>query len=181
MSKPILYLEGRTSVSGKASKMGAKAKPISMHGFVQSYLDETGYVPAVTPVIPYTVYRATLTQAGVAGPSATELETSTLTGTAPTWSYVSPGIYHLTSTGSFTDATKVEINIAGIQNFWNVSMSNSAINLFSATRLTADIIEVRTVHLDAVGGGSFTIPATLSDALTNALLFNTSFSVKVWS
>lgn len=149
---------------------------------IGSGLTYSGGTLSVSPTIlgSYLEYKALISQTGTASPTENILS-NTLTGT---WSYVSDGIYYFTSTGNFTDITKVEVYIPGVT-ILGYPMTNNLFHIKSASRLDNDRVEVRTglltnyyadkyVTFDTVGGAS-------SDILKNDVLSYTPITIRVWS
>ena len=149
---------------------------------IGSGLTYSGGTLSVIPTISgsYLEYKALLTQTGTASPTDNILVNS-LSGT---WSYVSDGIYYFTSTGNFTDVTKVEVYIPGVT-ILGYAMTNNLFHIKSASRLDNDRVEVRTglltnfyadkyVTFDTSGGAP-------SDILKNDVLSYTPITIRVWS
>jgi hypothetical protein len=134
----------------------------------------------------YVEYRANLTQTGTTAPIATELGIPTLTG--GTWSYDSTGYYYFYKPGAFSASTKVEIEISNAQ-VLAFPMSNSGFNLISASLYDDDYIEVKTsfwgVYQNGAGPQGVVTPgangSSPDDAMSNDILNNTRFCVRVWS
>lgn len=139
----------------------------------------------------YTQYRATLTQTGTSAPAAAILGIDTLGGTGgtATWNYIDIGTYDYIQIGAFPDETKVEIEIDNMQ-VLAATMTNSAFNTISASRIDADTVRVRTAQWGFYNMGSTAfgvttwqtgVGVTVNEANKDDVLFNTRFVVKVWS
>lgn len=155
------------------------------NGGLLSKMDNLGNITvleAQSPTPPYQEYRALLTQSSTGAPVASELnDTLTVPGT---WSYQSTGSYYFTSTGTFTDPTKVEVWIPGAD-VLGYTMTNQPFNIKSAARVSADAIEVRTGQLyyvnDAGGGVTLPVNGTISSLLKDDILHYTPIIIRVWS
>lgn len=127
-------------------------------------------------------YIALLTQIGTSAPTESVLN-DTLTG--GTWSYSSVGHYHYTKVGAFTNVDKVEVRIEANQLLF-MSMTNSAFNMMSASRLNEDTILVKTANVGFVGGVAAhlsdpTLAGQITDFLVDGILSNTPITIRVWS
>jgi hypothetical protein len=128
---------------------------------------------------PYLEYKALLTQTGTTAPSASVLN-DTL-AVAGVWTYSTQGVYYFTSTGgTFTDVGKVEVYIPGVQNLW-LTMSNLAFNLLSATRISNDVIEVKTAEVPHFGTELGPVDSSIVLNLKDNKLSNTPITIRVWS
>lgn len=125
----------------------------------------------------FTEYTVLATQSGVDAPTVSVLKNNLLPAGA--WTRVSQGVFHFTSVGAFTDASKVEVLVPGIQNKW-LTMTNLAFNTISAARLDANIVEVRTAAVTIVDG-SYTAITPIEDNLLDDILSNTPITIRVWS
>ena len=128
----------------------------------------------------YTEYKSLLTQTGTASPIESLLiDTLSVSGS---WSYTSQGVYYFTATGSFINAGKVEVYIPGVQNKW-FSMTNLAFDVFSAARISDDVVEVRTASVGFAGGdlNNSGISTVVEQNLLDNKLSNTPITIRVWS
>jgi hypothetical protein len=128
--------------------------------------------------VSYEEYKSLITQSGTASPTESILnDTLTTTGS---WSYITQGVYYFTSVGSFTNASKVEVYIPGVQNKW-FSMTNLAFNILSAARISNDVIEVRTAEVPHFGTELGPVDGQIDLNLKNDKLSNTPITIRVWS
>ena len=139
-------------------------------------IDSSGNVVEATT--PYTQYKALLTQTGTTEPSASVLNDTLVV--AGVWTYSTQGVYYFTSNGTFTDVNKVEVYIPGVQNKW-FTMSNLAFNLLSATRISNDVIEVRTAEVPHFGTELGPVDSSIVLNLKDNKLSNTPITIRVWS
>ena len=147
--------------------------------------DESGTVALLSdiPFIPSsTEYTALLTQVGTSAPTESVLNDTLTSGV---WSYSSVGHYHYTKVGAFTNVDKVEVRIETNQLLF-MSMTNSAFNMMSASRVDNDTILVKTANVGYVGGTGKgltdpTLAGTITDFLVDDVLSNTPITIRVWS
>ena len=99
---------------------------------------------------------------------------------AGVWTYSVQGVYYFTSNGTFTDVNKVEVYIPGVQNKW-FTMTNLAFNLLSATRISNDVIEVRTAEVPHSGTELGPVDSSIVLNLKDNKLSNTPITIRVWS
>ena len=105
---------------------------------------------AINNLLPYTSLVQLLTQTGTNAPVATEVYNNT--GETFTWSYVSAGVYRITSTGtSFTlNKTVVFANLG--------SYNTGALRDIGWDRISDSIIEIETTtNNDTMTNGSFEV------------------------
>lgn len=144
---------------------------------VQDAIDE---VVLASQIGQYLEYKALLSQSGVLAPSESIL-VNTLTGS---WSYVSSGVYHFTSVGSFANPAKVEAYITGID-VLGYAMTSQAFYVKSAIRLNNDTIEVRTglVSVSGLNNNLYIDPplGAITDLLQDNILSYTPITIRVWS
>ncbi len=144
-----------------------------------------GSIKTISQQPQYIEYKANLTQTGTSEPTAFLLGTPTLTG--GTWSYGSPGYYYFYKQGAFSGYSNVEIEISNAQ-VLAFSMSNAGFNLISASVFDDDYIEVKTSYWGVYpisGSTSAVTPgangSSADVAMSNDILNNTRFIVRVWS
>jgi len=174
----------KLDVSGKTKTTNFQMTSGATNGYVLTS-DANGNATWADPNSGYVEYRALLTQTGTTAPTDSILGVNTLTG--GTWTYGSVGSYFFTKVGAFSATTKVEVSINPTIVYGYI-MSNAGFNLISATVYSADAIEVRTsywgVYPDGVSQAFVTPGAngtSASDAMSDNVLNNTPFCVKVWS
>jgi hypothetical protein len=131
---------------------------------------------------PYVEYKALLTQTGTSAPDESIL-VDTMGGGI--WSYSDVGSYYFTKVGAFSASSRVEVYMNNTI-VLSYTMSNPAFNIYSINRLDDDTIEVRTStwSTDVEGSSLFVSPpgaSTVSDAMSNDLLYNNLVSIRVWS
>lgn len=149
-------------------------------------IDSNGNVVTGSSSASYSEYRANLTQSSTNAPVATTLGTPTLSGGL--WSYSSIGSYFFTKTGAFSAASNVEVEISNAQ-VYAFTMSNSAFSLISAAVYDDDRIEVRTSFWGSYPTSAATFNVitpglagtSVIDAMSDDILSNTRFCVRVWS
>ena len=132
----------------------------------------------ISPVI-YTEYKALITQSGADNAPTASILRDTLS-VSGSWSYTTQGVYYFTATGSFSDASKVEVIIDGVQNKW-FTMTNLAFNLLSASRISADVIEVRTSEIPHTNTDLNPLDTNIVLNLKDNKLSNTPITIRVWS
>jgi hypothetical protein len=144
---------------------------------VQDAIDE---VVTLSQIGLYTEYRALLNQSSTSAPTESIL-VNTLVGA---WSYISIGVYHFTSVGSFTNPAKVEVYIPGAT-VLGYAMTSQAFYIKSAMRLNNDTVEVRTglVAASALNNSLIIEPllGTITDILEDGVLSYTPITIRVWS
>lgn len=141
-SFPTAIPDGDDLILG--SQIDVAGIPSTKNFTVQSIVDK---VPALS--LGYTSLVQLLTQTGTAAPVATEVYNNT--GQTFTWSYVSTGIYRVTSTGTPFTVNKTVV-------FVNNGNANDLISSnVSWWRVSDTIIEVRPSSDDWMVDGSFEI------------------------
>jgi hypothetical protein len=144
---------------------------------VQDAIDE---IVSLLPSSGYIEYKALLTQSSTSAPTDSIL-VNTLTGT---WSYISEGIYHFTSVGSFSNPAKVEVYIPGVT-VLGYTMTNSIFYIKSAARFDNDTVEVRTGFISNSAGNNYLnvdpVGGATTDVLNNDVLSYTPITIRVWS
>jgi hypothetical protein len=101
------------------------------------------------------------------------------------WSYSDVGSYYFTKLGAFSASSKVEVYMNNTI-VLSYTMSNPAFNIYSINRVSDDTIEVRTsTWTTSFEGSSLLVSppgaSTVSDAMSNDLLYNNLVSIRVWS
>lgn len=168
----------KLDVSGKTKTINLQVTSGATNGYVLTS-DASGNATWQNKD-PYLEYRALITQTGTSAPSESIL-VNTLTG--GTWSYTTVGSYYFSKTGAFSASSKVEVYMNNTI-VLSYTMSNAAFNIYSINRLDDDNIEVRTSTwtTDATTGTLLVAPpgATVNDAMSNDLLYNSLVSIRVW-
>jgi hypothetical protein len=173
------------SLSGSLNMTGSiTGEPGVINDLTASYAISASYAPF--PTLEYVTYRATLTQTGTNAPTPTVLESSSLFA-ASSFVYGSTGVFYFSSSGAFPTASKVEVEIDNMQ-VLGYTMTNNTFNVISAAVNNTDLIEIRTgkVTYQPMSGSNnaLTVGAgtgAITDLLSNDVLNNTRFVIKVWS
>jgi len=173
------------SLSGSFNMTGSiNGGPGVINNLTSSYAITASYVSS-SP-LGYDIYRANLVQTSTNVPTASIFESSSIFSSS-FFTYNTTGIYSFSSSGNFSTASKVEIEIDNMQ-VLGYPMTNNAFNVISAAVIDSNTIQIRTgkVTYQTITGSSSALTlgvgtGAVTDILSDDVLNNTRFVIKVWS